>query len=231
MIKKLKQTNKLPQIILIASVSIFGFILLYFRIYKTDSIHFSFLIWNLFLAGIPWLISTILILYQNLRKKFLILIISGIIWLIFIPNSFYILTDLFHLNYKNLAPIWYDLVLIFSFAWAGIILGFASIKDVENILSEKINKKLVPLFTVSILFLISFGIYLGRILRWNSWNIINDTSGLFQDITNRISNPFEYPRTWGMTILTGILLNIIWWSFKIFQINNQTFINIHKPKI
>ncbi|MCD4791826.1 MAG: DUF1361 domain-containing protein [Bacteroidales bacterium] len=81
-----------------------------------------------------------------------------------------------------------------------------------------------------ILFLISFGIYLGRILRWNSWNIINEPGSLLQDITERISNPFNYPETWGMTILTGILLNLIWWSFKVFQTKNQNIINIHKLK-
>ena len=100
-------------------------------------------------------------------------------------------------------------------------MGFAALRDAEIVLAEKINKKLVPFFTTSILFLISFGIYLGRILRWNSWNIINDTGGLLQDITNRISNPLEYPRTWGMTVLIGVLLNLIWWSFKVFHNNNN----------
>jgi len=126
---------------------------------------------------------------------------------------------LFHLNYKNLAPIWYDLVLIFSFAWAGIILGFATLKDAEKILSERMNKKLIPVFITFILFLISFGIYLGRILRWNSWNILNEPEGLLQDIKERITDPFDHPATWGMTILVGILLNLIWWSFKYFNPN------------
>ncbi len=230
MLKKLKQTNKLQQSILIISVGTFAVLLLAFRIHKTDSVHFIFLMWNIFLAGIPWVISSLFILYPKLQKKTILILTAGIIWLVFIPNTFYILTDLFHLNYKNLAPIWFDLVLIFSFAWAGLMLGFSSLKDVELILSEKINKKLIPIFSSLILFLISFGIYLGRILRWNSWNIINEPGSLLQDITERISNPFNYPETWGMTILTGILLNLIWWSFKVFQTKNQNIINIHKLK-
>ncbi len=219
--KQLKQTNKLQQIILITSVTIFGLLVLAFRVHKTDSIHFMFLIWNLFLAGIPWVVSSLLIVFPKLIKKLFVLIPAAIIWFIFIPNTFYILTDLFHLNYKNLAPIWYDLMLIFSFAWAGIMLGFTSIKDLELILSEKINKKIVVVITASIMFLISFGIYLGRFLRWNSWNIINEPANLLYDITDRFANPFAYPRTWGMTILTGILLNLIWWSFKVFQTKTQ----------
>lgn len=230
MIKKLRETNKLQLGILIASVSTFALLLVAFRIYKTGSIHFIFLIWNLFLAGIPWVISSLLIIFPKLRKRLALLLISGIIWLIFIPNAFYILTDLFHLNYKNLAPVWYDLVLIFSFAWAGLMLGFSSLKDIELILSERLNKKWIPVFSALILFLISFGIYLGRILRWNSWNIINEPGNLLQDISERVSNPFDHPGTWGMTILTGILLNLIWWSFKVFQAKNQNIINIHKLK-
>ena len=101
MLKKLNQTNKLQQIILITSVTAFGLLVLAFRIHKTDSIHFMFLIWNLFLAGIPWIVSSLLIVFPKLRKRYLVLIPAGIIWLLFIPNTFYILTDLFHLNYKN----------------------------------------------------------------------------------------------------------------------------------
>lgn len=217
MIKKLKETNILQMGLLVAGISAFGTAMVIFRIYKTGSMHFLFLIWNLFLAGIPWIISSILILSPGLRKRKILLFIAGSIWLLFIPNSFYIITDLFYLKYKNLAPIWYDLVLIFSFAWAGIILGFSSLKDLEEILSEKIRKNLNAILISSLLFLISFGIYLGRFQRWNSWNIINEPKELFYDIGERIANPAEHPGTWGMTILTGILLNCIWWSFKLFK--------------
>ena len=112
-------------------------------------------------------------------------------------------------------------MLIFSFAWAGLIFGFMSIRDFELIISEKTNKKIVPVFISIILFLSGFGIYLGRFLRWNSWNIINNPANLFQDITNRFANPVAYPRTWGVTIIAGILLNLIWWSFKVFQKKNK----------
>jgi uncharacterized membrane protein len=220
MIQKLKQANKFQQSILLSTVIIFGILLLTLRIYKTESVHFLFLIWNLFLAIIPWGISSLLVIFPKLRKRYSVLITAGIIWLLFIPNTFYIITDLFHLHYKNLAPIWYDLLLIFTFAWAGILLGFSSLKDAELILSEKTNCKLVPLFTSIVLFIISFGIYLGRFLRWNSWNIINEPSNLFYDITDRITNPFEHTETWGMTILTGILLNLLWWSFKVLRNGN-----------
>jgi len=225
MIKRLKQTDKLQQSILFFIIIGFAIILLALRIHKTNSILFLFLIWNIFLATIPWILSSLLIIYPKLRKRYSILLPTGIIWILFIPNTFYIITDLFHLSYKNLAPVWYDFMLIFTFAWAGIMLGFTSIKDFEIILYEKVNKKIVPIFITLILFLISFGIYLGRFLRWNSWNIINEPANLFYDITHRITNPFSHPKTWGITILAGILLNIIWWSLKLFKNSSMNYLN------
>jgi uncharacterized membrane protein len=171
-------------------------------------------------------------LFPLLRKKKVILLAIAVIWILFIPNSFYIITDLFHLNYKNLAPVWYDLILIFSFAWAGLLLGFSSLKDLEIILYGSLNKKrnkiFVPIAISFILFLSSFGIYMGRFLRWNSWNILNQPADLFHDIKIRVLNPGDHPSTWGMTILTGIMLNLIWWSFKIFNTNFKKNIIIDK---
>jgi uncharacterized membrane protein len=202
---------------LIFFVCMFAILLVFLRIYKTGSVHFIFLIWNLVLAGIPWILSTFLILYPKMRKRIIIPFIFGIVWIMFIPNAFYIITDLFHLNYENVAPVWFDLVLIFSFAWAGILLGFSSLKDMEVIMGERINKKFVPYIISGVLFLSSFGIYLGRMLRWNSWNIINHPVELLMDIKDRFENPFYHHVTWGMTILTGILLNLIWWSFQVLN--------------
>jgi uncharacterized membrane protein len=222
MVSKLIQANKLKPALLILMIGTFGILLVFFRIFKTGSPHFIFLIWNLMLAGIPWILSTLLILYPKIRKRIIVLIFIGILWILFIPNAFYILTDLFHLNYQNRAPVWYDLILIFSFAWAGILLGFSSLKDIEQVLSERINGKFIPFILSGLLFLSAFGIYLGRFLRWNSWNIINRPGELLFDIKERFENPMDHPGTWGMTILTGIMLNLIWWSFRMFN---------HKEKI
>jgi len=217
MITKLINADKLKPALLISLIGTFGILLVFFRIYKTGSPHFIFLIWNLILAGIPWILSTLLIIYPKLRKRISVLLLFGILWLLFIPNAFYILTDLFHLNYQNRAPVWYDLILIFSFAWAGILLGFSSLKDMELVLSERINMKCIPFILSGLLFLSAFGIYLGRFLRWNSWNIIDRPADLLFDIKERFENPLDHPGTWGMTILTGIMLNLIWWSFRIFN--------------
>ena len=86
--------------------------------------------------------------------------------------------------------------------------------DIECILGSKLNKKLLPVLSSLLLFLGSFGIYLGRYLGWNSWDILQEPFKLFYDIGDRLINPFHHPRTWGMTIFMFLFLSMIYWSFR-----------------
>jgi uncharacterized membrane protein len=216
-IGKLITYDRLKTTLLIFGTCLFALILVVFRIYKTGSVRYIFLLWNLVLASIPWLISSLLIIYPKLRKGFIFPLVFGGSWMLFLPNTFYILTDLFHLNSQNAAPVWYDLVLIFTHAWAGLLFGFISLKDFETILGERIHQKYMPYILSGILFLSGFGVYIGRFLRWNSWNIINRPIELFIDVKEQFTNPDDIHQSWGMTVLIGVLLNLIWWSFHIFK--------------
>jgi uncharacterized membrane protein len=95
--------------------------------------------------------------------------------------------------------------------------GFMSLWDIENLLSKRINKKLIPFISLSLLFLGSFGIYIGRYLRWNSWDVIRQPYSLAYDIGDRIIDPFHHRQTWGMTLFMFIFLSIIYWSFKFIK--------------
>lgn len=212
MILKLKERNRLNITILLIVMSVFSLGLSVFRFFLTDSKMFLFLNWNLFLAFIPWLTSTLIIVNAYHKKLHLVLLI--IFWLLFFPNSPYILTDLFHLRISSAAPIWYDLIVILSFAWTGLLFGFISLMDIEELLKKYFERKTIILFTITFLFLGAFGIYLGRFLRWNSWDIVSNPFGLFNDIYDRIVNPFSHPRTWGVTVLMGTLLNMMYFSLK-----------------
>jgi len=107
-------------------------------------------------------------------------------------------------------PIWFDLVLILSFAWTGLLLGFLSLWDIEKILKKILSRTWVSIISSVLLFIGSFGVYLGRYQRWNSWDVIDEPTGLLQDIGNQIINPSDHPRTWGMTIILGLFLNIVY---------------------
>lgn len=198
-------------------ISILCFCFSVFRFIYTDTKVFLFLNWNLFLAFIPWAVTSIAILKPNIQKYNLTIFILLGIWLLFFPNAPYILTDLFHLRLKSSMPQWFDLILILSFAWTGLLFGYLSLWDIEKILSKSFSQVWISIISVILLFIGSFGIYLGRYLRWNSWDIISEPFNLIYDISDRFLNPFDHPRTWGVTIFMGIFLNMIYWTFRMVR--------------
>lgn len=211
MLNLLKQHQRLNSTLLLFTMTIFCITLSAFRLYHTGSPFLLFLNWNLFLAFIPWALSSMLVLKGNNNKLALIMVICA--WLLFFPNAPYILTDLFHLRHTRSAPVWYDLVLILSFAWTGLAFGFISLMDIEQQLQPLLGKRVIAVAMLC-LFLAAFGIYLGRFLRWNSWDIVSNPGSLLADITHRFTHPFAHGRTWGVTLLMGALLNFMYFTFR-----------------
>ncbi|MEW7291096.1 DUF1361 domain-containing protein [Aquimarina sp. 2304DJ70-9] len=192
----------------------FSGLLLLTRIIKTDSFFFLFLVWNLFLAGIPYLISTLL----SIRKVNRFIFWSGFtIWLAFLPNSPYILTDLQHIRLSSLQSVWFDVLLILSFAINGMIIGFASLQMMRKLLLERLSVKVSNAITYGILLLCGFGIYLGRVLRWNSWDILQNPAGILSDILKRILFPIQHMNTWAFTIGFGGFLIITYRLIQYYQ--------------
>jgi len=214
----MEKTRLELNLIILLSV-LFSLFLLTVRVLYLDSTAYVFLIWNIFLALIPFLISSVLINSKKISTVSLIIWLS--IWLLFFPNAPYIITDLIHLAGLKQAPIWFDALLLLSFSWNGLILGFISLIDVQKLLKSHFNAKFSQIFVIVTLLLSGFGIYLGRFLRWNSWDILSNPLGLFSDIFLRIINPISHPRTWIITILffvffwLGYLLMV-----KISQLSN-----------
>lgn len=217
MIKLLKEKNRFSETLFMGFMSILCFCFSIFRFMYTDTKVFLFLNWNLFLAFVPWAVTSIVILKPGIQGyRITVFILLGI-WLLFFPNAPYILTDLFHLRLNSNMPKWFDLILILSFAWTGLIFGYLSLWDIEKLLSKYLSQFWISLISVSLLFIGSFGIYLGRYLRWNSWDILNEPFYLIYDITDRLVNPLDHPRTWGVTIFMGVFLNMIYWTFRLIK--------------
>jgi uncharacterized membrane protein len=220
MIRKRIESERLSITILLSLLTLFSVSLTVFRIFYSGSLEFISLNWNLFLAFIPWLLSSVIIL-GNLKNNKILLSLLMLTWVLFFPNSPYILTDLFHLYPRYGVPLWFDLVLILSFAFTGLLFGFISLLDIEKILSGFLSKGKVVFLTITYLFLSGFGIYLGRFLRWNSWDVVTSPIPLFSDITHRFINPFAYPKAWALTILIGILLNLLYFSFRFIKVPKE----------
>src|SRR6476661_3495870 len=150
--------NELEQVLILSCL--FSIAMVCFRILYTKEIRFISFIWNLFLAYLPYAISQWLSNNQPVKNNFVLGLIL-VAWLLFIPNSFYIITDLFHLKETGVVPLWFDLALIFSFAWNGLLLGIASVRHIEKLIERQYNLRWSIVFIYPIMLLNAFGIYLG----------------------------------------------------------------------
>ena len=154
-------------------VSVLAITLLLLRVKITNSTYLLFLIWNLFLAYIPYFLSSSI--YKNFfnTSKKIQNSFYGLIWLLFIPNSFYILTDFTHLHFKTTFQFSLDMLIISGFSFVGFYVGLLSIHTIRQLVIAKYGNTKGNIFILTISFLSAFGIYLGRVLRFNSWDIIS----------------------------------------------------------
>lgn len=197
--------QRLPLLLILGASLALSVVLIVFRVFLTHKISFVFLLWNLFLALIPFGLSTLLGLSAG-RLRARVLLPVGAAWLLFFPNAPYILTDLFHLQPRAGVPYWYDLGLILSCAWNGLMLGYASLVDMQQLVTRRLGWLTGWGFATVALLLSSFGIYLGRYLRFNSWDILTNPASLFYDIVTRLLHPVSHRTTWGVTLLYGVFL-------------------------
>ncbi len=140
------KNNELERSIILSCL--FSCLMITARILYTGQLLFIFLLWNLFLAYLPYAIP--LLLTQQWIKDKVKFAAAFTCWIIVLPNSFYIITDLFHLGINNDVPLWFDLALIFSFAWNGLVMGVLSIWEMEKRLTlhRKISNEWLFIFPV-----------------------------------------------------------------------------------
>ncbi len=208
---------KFKEALFLLLMTLFCFALSLYRVHFTETKTYLFLNWNLFLAFVPWALTSLITIMPRLRRNFLVISLMLGSWLLFFPNAPYILTDLFHLRLNTSMPKWYDLVLILSFAWTGLLYGFFSLWDIERVLSKRLNSTLVTLCSLTLLFVASFGVYIGRYLRWNSWDIVSQPQALLIDVVDRFIDPMAHPRTWGLTLALGMFLAMVYFSLHLIK--------------
>jgi uncharacterized membrane protein len=217
MIKQPKDRERNSETVFMAMLSLFCVGSSLFRRFYSGNWSFFFLNWNLFLAFVPWALTSISFIKPKIQSSVIGIAFLLVFWLLFFPNAPYIITDLFHLRVIRSMPVWYDTLMILSYAWTGMLFGFLSLWDIEHILKRKLPKPLVTCISSFLLFVGSFGIYIGRYLRWNTWDLFTRTSEVLTDISDRFANPFEHRTTWGVTIFMGIFLNIVYQSFRLVK--------------
>jgi len=204
-----KRTD-IEQILILCSVFSIG--LMVWRIIYTGQLLFAFLVWNLFLAFVPFAISKKISQVSICKKwKF---IVCSLVWVIFLPNAFYIITDLFHLDMNEDVPLWYDLALLWSFAWSGLLFGILSVQHMERLFEEHVGKKPGLLFVLLLMVMNGFGVYIGRYMRFNSWDVLTNPFQLISDVVYLFVHPIRNRFDCSMIVCYAILLTLIYYTFK-----------------
>lgn len=205
---------------LILSIS-FGLLLLLLRIKITNNLYYTFLVWNLFLAAIPYVITQILKRYIWLQSSNITSILGFIAWLLFLPNSPYIITDIVHLQNDGSSMAWFDMILVFVFALNGLLLGLLSLTDMHWLISFKYNKKIATNTIFKACLLSGYGIFLGRFLRFNSWDIATKPLSILYQIRDTIYEP----KVWFITLAFGGFQWILFLLLKsLLELKERSFV-------
>ena len=177
------------------------------RILLSGSWRQLYLPWNLLLAWLPllfaWRAACVDTDLSPGRWRFRAYLLA---WLLLLPNAPYILTDLWHLppNFHN--RYWGDLVLILLFALNGLVLGFLSLYLMQSLVARRFGWVTGWLFAAVASGLSGVGICIGRFLRWNSWDVLLNPTGLLADLTHRVSGLPESARMLKLPVLFATLL-------------------------
>ncbi|MCI3920338.1 DUF1361 domain-containing protein [Paenibacillus sp. TRM 82003] len=201
---------------LLVALSIVCVAMLAFRTVAADEVRFLFMVWNLFLAWLPFVASSAAVALRRFESKpsayTAIVACLGILWLLFYPNAAYLTTDFIHLIANRPAymghgtvdyMVWYDLILFFFFAWCGIFLGFLSQYQIHRLVAGRIGETAGWLFVIATSALGGYGVFLGRIVRLNSWDALVSPRYLIGEVLGNLHwRGFWFSALFGLFMLT-----------------------------
>lgn len=145
------------------------------------------MLWNVFLAILPLLFASIMWTYAR-RWGYIRQGIFGVLWLLFFPNAPYMITDIIHISgdsfflnrveYSQLEHstnmiLWIRIAYIGIGMLIGVLAGMLSLRMVHELLKRRLGSLASHIALLIICVLSGYGIYLGRFLRLNSWNLIH----------------------------------------------------------
>ncbi|MGF7229137.1 MAG: DUF1361 domain-containing protein [Candidatus Saccharibacteria bacterium] len=178
---------------------------------SNHSSEFAYLLWNLFLAWIP--LGLALWLHKVLRRKvwssWEALLVTAL-WIGFLPNSFYMISDFIHIQDVPRVDLLYDVVMFSSFIFNGVILGFLALYNVHLELLQRMKRRTGHIVLALVLLICCFAIYLGRDLRWNTWDVLVNPAGILIDVSDRILHPVAYSQAYSTTITFFVLLGSLY---------------------
>jgi len=182
--------------------------LVFARIAWTGAVkEYGFLVWNLFLAWLPLVFALLANdAFQERGSRSWAFRGCAAAWLLFFPNAPYILTDLIHLTSGYYGHFWIDLMLFLLCAFTGLILAFLSLYLMQTVVSRMLGRAAGWMFIAAAAGLCGFGIYLGRFLRFNSWDVVFKPLALYHGIGQWASDPLAHPNTYAFPAMFATFL-------------------------
>lgn len=186
------------------------------RAYMLGYLQYRFLVWNVFLAWVPYGCSLLAIRLDETRARGRDHSIKAIVWLTWLamfPNAPYIITDIVHLWEIRSFTWWFDVGMVITFALSGCFLGIISLRIMHDLVRPRLGAVGGWIFVTIVTMLSGFGVYLGRFQRFNSWDILTKPHRVFAQIFRGVIDPLSHPRTWGVTLMFGALMLVTYIMF------------------
>lgn len=184
------------------------------RVYLSKTHAYMFLAWNLFLAWIPFACAIwVAVLDKIWPAKRWAIWAPGLMWLLFFPNAPYIVTDFIHLHRVEPFALWFDVGLLMLFAWTGCFLGVSSLQMMQSVVRRRVGAISSWIFVITTLGLSGVGIYLGRFLRFNSWDILFRPGHLLGNVLAALANPFAHQRAIGVSLMFSLFMLVFYITF------------------
>jgi uncharacterized membrane protein len=182
-------------------------LLLACRVLYSGHLTYIFLAWNLFLAWLPLLLGALVwwlhateSIHARRRSSFVVWAVLGV-WLLLFPNAPYILTDFVHLSrFHAQVPWWFDLLLVATFALTGLALGLLALRLVHQVVADRLGRRWGWATVLGVSLLTGLGVYLGRFLRWNSWDVLHRPVQMAGELTDQLLHPMAHPRLLAVTL-------------------------------
>jgi uncharacterized membrane protein len=179
------------------------------RVMRIHRLSYFFLFWNLVLAWIPYWLSLWASASQRRRpREWWWLIAPGALWLLFFPNAPYIVTDLVHLRERPPVPLWFDIGLLAAFMLGGCFLAVVSLHIMQTLVRRLAGSLASWLFVGIAVGLSGLGVYLGRVQRWNSWDLVIYPRDVLADAIRPLLYPASHKHPLGLSALFAIILFI-----------------------
>ena len=195
------------------------------RVRMSHSLTYAFLVWNLILAWVPYYWSlAAAAFYQRRPAAWWRLPVPAALWLLFFPNAAYLVTDFVHLRPIRPIPLWFDIGLLAVFAWSGCFLAVASLRTMQALVRAYLGRAISWLFVAAVFGLNGLGIYLGRFLRWNSWDLFLEPHGVLSDALTIVAHPLENRQATGVICMFGALLFVCYVMF--WGIERRSFLEV-----